>query len=354
MYQLAILSLLILVPFSVSAQGITGSVSDDTGGVLPGVTVEASSPALIEGVRTAFTDGSGLYSITNLAPGTYSVTFTLPGFSTIIREGVVLTAGFTANIDAAMQVGGIEETITVTGASPLVDVRTTVAQSSVSTELLKALPTGGGFTAQSLITLVPGVTGTADVGGSSGIYRSNGQSGGMFFHGKSDVIVLYDGMGTASPNGISIPHVLNSEFASETVMETGGGNAESNATMVMNLIPKEGANNFSFRTAGTYTNDSMQGRQLGSGADGPRRRIHERPLEVLQLRHHRRRPDRPGQGVVLCGGSRGPQQESGAQYVFQQWRGHAVLRARSVSQGVPNGVDAERRWPGDVAGEPEE
>ena len=255
----AILALLILAPFTASAQGITGSVSDDTGGVLPGVTVEASSPALIEGVRTAFTDGAGLYSITNLAPGTYSVTFTLPGFSTIIREGVVLTAGFTANIDAAMQVGGIEETITVTGASPLVDVQTTVAQSSVSTELLKALPTGGGFTAQSLITLVPGVTGTADVGGSSGIYRSNGQSGGMFFHGKSDVIVLYDGMGTASPNGISIPYVLNSEFASETVMETGGGNAESNATMVMNLIPREGANNFSFRTAGTITNDSLQG-----------------------------------------------------------------------------------------------
>ena len=254
----AVLALLILVPFTASAQGIAGSVADDTGGVLPGVTVEASSPALIEGVRTAFSDGAGLYSITNLAPGTYSVTFTLPGFSTIIREGVVLTAGFTANIDAAMQVGGIEETITVTGASPLVDVQTTVAQSSVSTELLKALPTGGGFAAQSLITLVPGVTGTADVGGSSGIYRSNGQSGGLFFHGKSDVVVLYDGMGMAAVNGSSIPYVLNSEFTSETVMETGGGNAESNSTLLMNMIPREGANEFSFRTAGTYTNDSLQ------------------------------------------------------------------------------------------------
>ena len=257
-----LVALLMLVPSIASAQAIAGSVADDTGGVLPGVTVEASSPALIEGVRTAFTDGEGLYNIINLVPGTYSVTFTLPGFSTIIREGVVLTAGFTATIDAAMQVGGIEETITVTGASPLVDVQTTVAQSSVTTELLKSLPTGGGFTAQSLITLVPGVTGTADVGGSSGIYRSNGQSGGLFFHGKSDVIVLYDGMGTSSPNGISIPYVLNSEFASETVMETGGGNSESNATMVMNLIPREGANNFSFRTAGTYTNDSLQSDNL--------------------------------------------------------------------------------------------
>ena len=257
-----VVALLVLVPFTASAQGIAGSVADDTGGVLPGVTVEASSPALIEGIRTAFTDGQGLYNITNLAPGTYSVTFTLPGFSTIIREGVVLTAGFTANIDAAMQVGGIEETITVTGASPLVDVQATVAQSSVSTELLKSLPTGGGFAAQSLITLVPGVTGTADVGGSSGIYRSNGQSGGLFFHGKSDVSVQYDGMGTASPSGTSIPYVLNPEFASETVMETGGGNAESEATLVMNLVPQEGANQFSFKAAGTYTNDTLQSDNL--------------------------------------------------------------------------------------------
>ena len=257
-----LVAMLILAPSTASAQAIAGTVSDDTGGVLPGVTVEATSPALIEGVRTAFSDGAGLYNIANLEPGTYSVTFTLPGFSTIIREGVVLTAGFSANIDAAMQVGGIEETITVTGASPLVDVQTTTAQTNVSTELLKSLPSGGGFAAQSLITLVPGVTGTADVGGSSGLYRSNGQSGALFFHGKSDNVVLYDGMGMAAVNGSSIPYVLNSEFASETVMETGGGNAESNSTLLSNMIPREGGNEFSFRTAGTYTNDGLQADNL--------------------------------------------------------------------------------------------
>ena len=260
--SVVVLAMLILAPSTASAQAIAGTVTDDTGGVLPGVTIEATSPALIEGVRTAFSDGAGLYNITNLAPGTYSVTFTLPGFSTIIREGVVLTAGFSANIDAAMQVGGIEETITVTGASPLVDVQTTTAQTNVSTELLKSLPSGGGFAAQSLITLVPGVTGTADVGGSSGLYRSNGQSGALFFHGKSDNVVLYDGMGMAAVNGSSIPYVLNSEFASETVMETGGGNAESNSTLLSNMIPREGGNEFSFKTAGTYTNDSLQSDNL--------------------------------------------------------------------------------------------
>ena len=257
-----VVALVMLVASTASAQGIAGTVSDDTGGVLPGVTIEATSPALIEGVRTAFSDGEGRYNIINLVPGTYSVTFTLPGFSTIIREGVVLTAGFTANIDAAMQVGGIEETITVTGASPLVDVQNTVAQTSVTTELLKSLPTGAGFTAQSLITLVPGVTGTADVGGSSGIYRGNGQSGGLFFHGKSDVSVQYDGMGTAAPTGTAIPYVLNKRFASETVLETGGGNAESEATLVMNLIPQEGGNQFSFGAFGTYTNDTLQSDNL--------------------------------------------------------------------------------------------
>ena len=253
-----VVALVMLVASTASAQGIAGTVADDTGGVLPGVTVEATSPALIEGVQTAFTDGQGLYQFVNLQIGTYSVTFTLPGFSTIIREGVELTAGFTATIDAAMQVGGIEETITVTGASPLVDVQNTVAQSALSQELLETLPTGLKAVASSLITLVPGVTGTTDVGGTSGLYRANGQSGNMFFHGKSDSEQLFDGMGIADPNGTSIIYMINTAFSEETVMETGGGNAESKATLVLNLIPKEGGNLFSGGFDARYANDSLQ------------------------------------------------------------------------------------------------
>ena len=253
-----VVALVVLVASTASAQGIGGTVTDDTGGVLPGVTVEASSPALIEGVRTAFTDGQGLYAFTALQTGTYSVTFTLPGFSTIVREGVELTANFTATIDAALQVGGIEETITVTGASPLVDVQNTVAQSAISTDLLETLPTGLKAVAASLITLVPGVTGTADVGGTSGLYRSNGQSGVMFFHGKSDSEQLFDGMGIADPNGVSIIYMVNTAFSEETVMETGGGNAESKATLVLNLIPKEGGNQFTGLFDARYSNDSLQ------------------------------------------------------------------------------------------------
>ena len=105
-----IAALLILVPLSAAAQqnsGIAGEVTDDTGGVLPGVTIEATSPALIEGTRVVFSDGTGRYNIVGLPLGTYSVSFTLPGFSTIIREGLVLTANFTATVDAAMAVGGV-------------------------------------------------------------------------------------------------------------------------------------------------------------------------------------------------------------------------------------------------------
>ena len=106
----AVLSLLLfLVPVVASAQSIGGRVTDTTGGILPGVTVEVRSPALIEQVRTAISDGAGQYLIIQLVPGTYSVTFTLPGFSTFVRDGVELIGEATANINAEMQVGNVEE-----------------------------------------------------------------------------------------------------------------------------------------------------------------------------------------------------------------------------------------------------
>src|SRR5262245_49246807 len=116
---------LVVMPASASAQSpttgaIAGLARDSTGAVLPGVTVEAASPALIEKVRVAVTDAQGNYKIIDLRPGTYSVTFTLPGFATFKREGLELSAGFTATASADLRVGGLEETVTVTGASPIV------------------------------------------------------------------------------------------------------------------------------------------------------------------------------------------------------------------------------------------
>ena len=244
------------------ASGIAGVVRDTSSGVLPGVTVEAASPALIEKVRTVVTDAQGRYNITDLRPGSYVVTFTLAGFSTFRREGVVLTAGFTGTVNADMQVGALEETITVTGAAPLVDTTNVRQQKVVSSELLASLPSGMKALASSMIALVPGMSGSADVGGSSGIYRSNGQSGGLLFHGKSDITTLYDGMGTAAPGGGAVPYVMNTATAQETTVETGGGSAQSVATLVMNMIPKEGGNLFSFDASGTYTGEALQSDNL--------------------------------------------------------------------------------------------
>src|SRR5687767_5397336 len=121
-----ILISLFLLPHPALAQqtsSIAGVVRDVSGGVLPGVTVEAASPALIEKVRAATTDGEGRYNIVDLRPGAYTVTFTLPGFNTFRRDGITLTGGFTATVNADLQVGTLEQMITVTGEAPLVDTQ---------------------------------------------------------------------------------------------------------------------------------------------------------------------------------------------------------------------------------------
>ncbi|HYJ93899.1 MAG TPA: carboxypeptidase-like regulatory domain-containing protein, partial [Vicinamibacterales bacterium] len=135
----AVCLMVLLVPTLASAQAtIAGTVRDTSGAVLPGVTVEASSPALIEKVRTAVTDGSGLYQVVNLRPGTYTLTFSLSGFSTVRREGVELTAASVATINADLRVGTLEETITVTGESPIVDVQSTSRNQTLSSDVLSA------------------------------------------------------------------------------------------------------------------------------------------------------------------------------------------------------------------------
>jgi hypothetical protein len=145
------------LPTAVSAQSqITGVVTDSSGAVLPGVTVEAASPALIEKVRTAVTDGEGRYVIVNLRPGTYGGTFTLAGFSPFVRDGMALLADFTATVNAELRVGSLQETVTVSGESPTVDVQSVQRTTVMDRELLDAVPTGRTFFAA--VALVSGVT----------------------------------------------------------------------------------------------------------------------------------------------------------------------------------------------------
>ena len=145
---------LLLAPRPAIAQSsITGVVRDTSGAVLPGVTVDAASDALIEKVRTAVTDGNGQYRIVDLRPGTYDVTFTLTGFSTYKREQLELPAEFNATINAELRVGSLEETITVTGESPIVDVQSARRQRTLDSELVQALPTAKGYAG--LMVLIP-------------------------------------------------------------------------------------------------------------------------------------------------------------------------------------------------------
>ena len=164
------LALLVLAPAAVYAQAsVTGVVKDTSGAVLPGVTVEASSPALIEKTRSTVTDGSGLYQITQLVPGTYTVTFSLTGFSTYKRDGLELTGSFVASINAELKVGSVAETITVTGETPLVDVQSAAVQKVVTKEVVDAIPTGR--LGINLAALQPGII--LGAGGSVGGANTN-------------------------------------------------------------------------------------------------------------------------------------------------------------------------------------
>src|SRR5437899_10367495 len=142
----ALLWLVMLLPAALWAQSseggtLAGVVRDSSGAVMPGVSVEAASPALIERVRSVITDEQGLYRIVNLRPGTYTVTFTLPGFTTFKREGLELTTSFTATVNAEMTAGSLEETVTVLGEAPVVDIQNVRTQTTIARDTLDAIPT---------------------------------------------------------------------------------------------------------------------------------------------------------------------------------------------------------------------
>jgi len=241
--------------------GIAGIVRDNSGGVVPGVTVTAASSALIEKQRVALTDGEGRYTLTQLRPGTYTVTFSLQGFATVVREGLQLSAGFTANIDAEIRPGGLEESITVTGASPIVDVANVRRQTVVNEELLQTLPTST-KSVGTFVSLTVGITGVGEVGGSYQAEPGLDGFGGGRFHGKYGQKVSYDGMGMENSSGNS-SYQLNAASIEEMVLSTSGMSAESNADgIVINVVPKEGGNTFRTIVAGLYTNSSLESTNL--------------------------------------------------------------------------------------------
>ena len=223
--QLILLAWLALPAAAYAQASITGVVRDASGAVLPGVTVEAASPALIEKVRSVVTDGTGQYRIENLRPGSYTVTFTLPGFATSKREGIELTGAFVASVNTEMRVGALEETITVSGESPVVDVQSTIRQQVLNEELIGALPSGRN--AASMAGLLPAVTiANQDVGGLTG--ESGSAAGSVTVHGNSEVRTLVSGLSVASAQGSGSTGVGNIAAYQEMSVDISGdlGRAE--------------------------------------------------------------------------------------------------------------------------------
>ena len=248
---------LLLAPATVHAQAsISGLVQDATGAVLPGVVVEATSPALIERSRSATTDGAGRYTIVDLRPGTYSIVFTLPGFTTVKRDGILLEGAATVQVNSDLRVGALEETITVSGDAPVVDVQSVRREFVVNKEMMEVLPVGRSLTAQ--VVLIPGVTGQNTAGGV--LPTVHGSS-------ASETYMYNDGMRAGQHligAGIAQGGWAMSEAASaELTYQTGAQSAEFQVGGVaMNAIPKEGGNIFS----GTWVTYGA-----GSGVQGDNR-----------------------------------------------------------------------------------
>ncbi|HXG86722.1 MAG TPA: TonB-dependent receptor [Vicinamibacterales bacterium] len=239
-YRGLIVALFAVLPAAAFAQGsITGFVKDTSGAVLPGATVEVSSAALIEKVRTAVSDGAGQYRIVDLPPGSYGVMFTLPGFRSVRREGIILQGTFTAQVNGDLQVGALEETITVTGETPTVDVVNNTSQFVVNRDILDAIPTPIRNTPARAL-LLPGTAVTPFV---LGQYN-------MSVHGSntSDTVIAIDGMrvNNLCGSGQFSGFYMNDAAIQEVTFTTGAESAEmQNGGLRINSTPKDGGNTFS-------------------------------------------------------------------------------------------------------------
>src|SRR3954462_6182549 len=238
-------SWLTILPASSYAQAtLAGVVKDASGAVLPGVTVEASSPALIEKTRSAVTDGSGQYRIIDLRAGVYSVTFTLTGFSTVKRDGVELTGSFTAAINADMKVGALEETITVTGETPIVDTQSVRRQVTVSSDVISNMPAARSYAG--VMMLIPATTTQAganlDIQVTPGMLVFGGAGGRV-----NEARIQVDGLNTgAAFNGAGVSsYVVDIGNAQEISMTTSGGLGEAEVGgPSFSIVPKTGGNSF--------------------------------------------------------------------------------------------------------------
>ena len=258
-------------------------------------------------------DGNGLYRIEDLRPGTYTVTFTLPGFATLKREGIVLTGSFTASVDAEMSVGGLEETVTVTGESPIVDVSSARRETTINNDILKAIPTVRSYNA--LVVVVPGVVTNLNdtvVGTATTQFPIHG---GRNNEGRMTI----DGLNVGNPPGGNQPpaYVADVGNAEEVTFTTSGGLGESETGgLTMNVVPKTGGNRISRVGVLQRHDESLQSTTEGIVGLARRRRYDY----IYDLNGARRRTDQAGQDLVLRQRPHAGQQAPERQPVLQPER----------------------------------
>jgi hypothetical protein len=251
---------------------IAGTVRDESGGALPGVTVEAASPVLIERVRTVVTDGEGRYSIVSLRPGAYTVTFSLAGFNVVRREGVVLTSDFTAQVNADLNVGSLEETITVTGQSPIVDTQAITQRHVMTRDVLDLLPTGRNI--QAVGIMIPGTA--LALGGGGALSRDVGGSGSLQqsplqYRGSGDTVQTIEGLrlNNLCAQGAYSGVYWNDASFEELSYVTGADSAEmGQGGMRVNMVPRDGGNQFRGQVFGNYAGESFGSDNCGSPGIG--------------------------------------------------------------------------------------
>jgi carboxypeptidase family protein len=238
---------------------VTGTVRDASGAVLPGVTVEAASPALIEKVRTAVTDSAGVYRIVNLDPGVYTLTFSLEGFSQVKRENIELRGSATQTIPIDMRVGSITETVVVSGESPIVDVQSTRREAVVDGDVISVLP--GTRSTGSLITMVPGVeTFGAALNPSPGLVFFFSR-GGPNSEGRFNVNGMPVANAFAGGGGSSL--IYDTVNVDEIAFTVAGGMGETDVGgPVLNIVPRSGGNDFHGQAFTNFSNDSLRGNNL--------------------------------------------------------------------------------------------
>jgi hypothetical protein len=251
---------LLLVPTKVWAQAtLTGTVKDTSGAVLPGVTVEAASPVLIEKVRTVVTDGNGRYQLVDLRPGAYTVTFTLAGFNTFKRDGITLSGTGVATVDAELRVGALEETVTVTGEAPVVDTQSLTQQRVINADLVDALPSARNYFG--VARMIPGTQGGGnDVGGS--LIQDVGQSVTVHGSKNTDQRITINGVNTMTlqAGGNIGGQTPDMGSAAEVTVDTTSLGADLPTGGVrVNFIPKDGGNTFADSAFFSFTDRALQG-----------------------------------------------------------------------------------------------